>query len=393
MAVVIEREQARDREPLHPSHPVATLGSLGWLAIAGGASLAAGAIHAAAIGLHGEHRQAVLAFTAVAAIQLGVGAVALARPGRILLTFGALANAGIVGGWLLATTGGITFIDGLGGELRPQLADSLAAGLAAVAVLALTAHLVRAGNRAVRARRLLTGTAAVLLAAMAVPGMLAANDHTGGHGDADVTTIAAEPASAVAPKPYDPALPIDLGGVEGVTPQQQARAENLLSATIVQLPQFSDPAVAESMGFVSIGDGALGEEHYLNLANMADDKVLDPSFPESLVYDTRVTPKQLVAAMFMMNPGDTLADVPELGGKLTQWHVHNNLCFAGATVAGLTDAEGNCAPGLTKGAETPMIHVWTRPHPCGPFSALEGVGAGTIADGEERLCDTAHGAH
>ena len=84
------------------------------------------------------------------------------------------------------------------------------------------------------------------------------------------------------------------------------------------------------MGFVSIGDGFLGHEHYLNAANMNDDKLLDPDYPESLVYDTSVTPKQLVAAMFMMNAGDTLADVPELGGKLTQWHVHDNLCFAGA---------------------------------------------------------------
>ena len=40
-----------------------------------------------------------------------------------------------------------------------------------------------------------------------------------------------------------------------------------------------------------------------------------------------------------------------------------------------------------------MIHVWIVPHQCGPFAALEGVGAGQILDGEERWCDTAHGAH
>lgn len=39
-----------------------------------------------------------------------------------------------------------------------------------------------------------------------------------------------------------------------------------------------------------------------------------------------------------------------------------------------------------------MIHVWTVSHPCGPFAALEGVGAGQIHEGEERLCDHAHGA-
>jgi hypothetical protein len=39
-----------------------------------------------------------------------------------------------------------------------------------------------------------------------------------------------------------------------------------------------------------------------------------------------------------------------------------------------------------------MIHVWIVPHKCGPFAALEGVGAGQIEAGQTRLCDTAHGS-
>jgi len=31
-----------------------------------------------------------------------------------------------------------------------------------------------------------------------------------------------------------------------------------------------------------------------------------------------------------------------------------------------------------------MIHVWITPHPCGPFAALEGVGAGVEAEAGER---------
>jgi hypothetical protein len=137
--------------------------------------------------------------------------------------------------------------------------------------------------------------------------MIAAGSHShaGGHSEGGAAhahgeAAGAETASAVPAKPYDPTLPLDLGGVEGVTPQQQAAAENLLAVTITDLPQFSDPAVAETMGFVSIGDGALGHEHYLNAANMNDERLLDPDYPESLVYDTSVTPKKLVAAMFMM---------------------------------------------------------------------------------------------
>jgi hypothetical protein len=37
-----------------------------------------------------------------------------------------------------------------------------------------------------------------------------------------------------------------------------------------------------------------------------------------------------------------------------------------------------------------MIHVWMQPHRCGPFAALEGVGAGQIREGETKLCDEAH---
>lgn len=402
VAIVVEHE-------LHPSQPIAALGELGWRAVAAGASLGAGAIHAAAIGVHSEHRQAVLTFTVVAAVQLAWAALALARPGRWVLAAGVVVNGALFGGWVLAKAQGISFIDGLDAKEPIQTADALAAGLAVAATLAGLAGLMRLGRRQLAGRPLLAGAAAVVVASLAVPGMFAAGSHAHESGHTDGAAAHAddgaahddgavhdddapvEVASAVPPKPYDPTLPIDLGGVEGVTLQQQARAENLLAITITRLPKFADPAVAETMGFVSIGDGFLGHEHYLNAANMNDDKILDPDFPESLVYDTTVTPKRLAAAMFMLNPGDTLADVPELGGKLTQWHVHDNLCFSGARVAGLTDPEGNCAPGLTKGAVTPMIHVWIEPHVCGPFAALEGVAGGTIPEGETRLCDTAHG--
>ena len=404
MAIVVEQEQELERR-LHPIQGVVALGELGWLAIAGGASLAAGAIHAAAIGVHAEHYQVVVTFTIVAAIQLGFGAIALARPGRILLTAGILANVGIAGGWLLAKTNGISFIDGFGESELPQFADSMAVALAIAAALAGSVYLFGLGQRSLVGSPLLTGITAVLVAGLALPAMLSAGSHAhagttaGGHPDGHAAAAgpgAEAPhveASAVPPKVFDPLLPIDLGGVDGVTPEQQARAENLLAMTLIELPQFSDPVAIEALGFVSIGDGGTGSEHYLNAANMADDKILDPDYPESLVFDTTVSPKRLAAAMFMMNPGDSLADVPDVGGALTQWHIHNNLCFAGPRVAGLTDGEGNCSDGLTKGVETPMMHVWIQKHPCGPFAALEGIGAGTIAEGETRACDAAHGSH
>jgi hypothetical protein len=205
----------------------------------------------------------------------------------------------------------------------------------------------------------------------------------------------AHESAVVPPKPYDPTQPIDLGGVPGVTPEQQARAENLIAVTLARLPQWADYKVAEAAGFKSIGDALTGDEHFINTANFTDAHILDPDHPESLVYkpNMRTGEKTLVAAMYMLNPDQTLDDVPDIGGKLTQWHIHNNLCFtAGGQVAGLTSGDGSCRPPLVKGSQAPMIHVWITPHPCGPFAALEGVGAGQIKPGEERLCDEAHGA-
>jgi hypothetical protein len=97
--------------------------------------------------------------------------------------------------------------------------------------------------------------------------------------------------------------------------------------------------------------------------------------------------------MYMLKRGTPLEQAPDIGGPLMQWHTHDNLCYnAEGLVRGITDAEGNCAPGLVKPVETPMIHVWIEKHPCGPFAALEGIAGGRILEGEERLCDTAHGA-
>ena len=232
----------------------------------------------------------------------------------------------------------------------------------------------------------------------------ATTDTTGPADPADTTatTVADESqphdhgTQAVAAVPYDPTKPIDLGGVEGVTPEQQARAENLVAVTVVRLPQWSDPKAAEAAGFHSIGDGLTGFEHYIQWDWINDDVYLDPDHPESLVYTPQPDgSKKLVSAMFMLPDNVALTDVPDIGGALTQWHIHDNLCFTtdpvAPRVAGLVNGAGECAAPLKKFVPAPMIHVWITPNKCGPFSALEGVGAGQIADGQERLCDDAHG--
>ena len=205
------------------------------------------------------------------------------------------------------------------------------------------------------------------------------------------------PSAAVPTKPYDPTQPIDLGGVAGVSPEQQAAAENLVALNVVRLPQWSDYKVAEAAGYHSIGDGLTGFEHFIKWDSINDNVALDPDHPESLVYSPQPDgSKKLVSAMYFLPDTVSLNDVPDIGGALMQWHVHDNLCFTNDPVApqvrGVTTSAGDCPAPLTKLIAAPMIHVWITPNRCGPFAALEGIGAGQIAEGQTRLCDIAHGA-
>lgn len=376
----------------------------GLTAAAGAASLASGTIHAAAIGVHAEHRQAAMAFTVLAILQIGWGALALVRTGRLVSFAGIAIGATSLGGWAVAKSIGIGFIDGLEVAEAPQTADTICAALALVSVvlafLSLLPVHVEVRERPLRAPALLSVVALVLFTFM---GMAAASTHTHEHGEEAHSHGASESASghdhadatpaAVAPVPYDPERTIDLGGVPGVTPEQQATAESIVRATIADLPQWEDPDVAEAAGFHSIGDGGTGVEHFINDEFMEDDTVLDPNKPESLVYDTTDGGRRLVAAMYMLPRGTPLEDVPDYGGALMQFHTHNNLCYTESGVlGGLTNGDGECPDGLFLPEPSPMVHVWIEPHPCGPFAALEGIGGGTIAEGEEVLCDEAHGA-
>ncbi|MDQ1374952.1 MAG: hypothetical protein QOJ09_2290, partial [Actinomycetota bacterium] len=97
------------------------------LAVGGVASAGAGAVHAAAIGAHAEHRAAVLVFAGLALLQLGWGATVLVRSSRLVALAVAVVNLGAVGGWALAKTFGLAFVPGLDQVEPIQLADALAA--------------------------------------------------------------------------------------------------------------------------------------------------------------------------------------------------------------------------------------------------------------------------
>jgi hypothetical protein len=394
--------------------------------LAGFAALGAGALHASAIGLHAETPQLARIFVVMALLQLGVGVALVLRPRATFLVASLVVNSLAVGGWLLTRLVGISWVDGLEVREGPQIADTVCAGLGALSA-ALALGLLVVGSTPLASPRSLHVALPLCGVGFAVViGMWNGATHVHGHGhggdqaaSADhhsdsatsgdghdhsssgaalVTGESAEGAHDHAtdwPRPYDPAVAIDISGVEGVSAEQEARARELILATQRELPRWSDYDEAVAQGWVSIGDESTGHEHLVNRRLIVDGKFLDPTAPESLVYEVKGSTKTLVSAMFMADIGVAVDDpkLTDYAGPLMQWHVHDNLCFRNnaegrSVVAGVLDAQGNCPPGsILGGIGIAMVHVWIAPHPCGPFAALEGEGAGRAAVSDQERVD------
>ena len=153
--------------------------------------------------------------------------------------------------------------------------------------------------------------------------MVAAGSHNHAHGAAGHTTRrgaahshASEPAARERPAtPTRSCRPSRTtrrsrstsAASPGVTPEQQARAENLIAITLVRLPKYADYHVAERGRLRSIGDAVTGDEHFVNSRYFDDGHILDPDYPESLVYKPQPDgTKTLAAAMYMLPPGTKL---------------------------------------------------------------------------------------
>ncbi len=155
----------------------------GWLSatqLAGLASLGAGAIHAAAIGIHAEHATLARLFVAVAAAQLAAGLVMLVKGGRAAAVATALVNAGAVAAWAVTRVSGISWIEGLEQSEAPQFADTACAALGAVAAVAAVVALVREQTRPAASR---LGVPAVAVGALTVVAMMYGGTHVHSHDD------------------------------------------------------------------------------------------------------------------------------------------------------------------------------------------------------------------
>lgn len=151
------------------------------------------------------------------------------------------------------------------------------------------------------------------------------------------------------------------------TSSQKAAAAKLVSDTEVATAKYRNLAAAVADGFQ--GPALTSTQHYLNVPNMQDGRVLDPTRPESLIYTASPHGPVLVGVMYVMNyPGEF---GPEPGGCLTRWHVHTNVCqdpLQGVLIE-VKDTPIVCPPGTIRYIPPPLLHVWFLDVPGGRFAA------------------------
>jgi hypothetical protein len=357
--------------------PAAAVGA----ALAAALTLGAGLVHAlvaAEHAGHGGHGTAVALFAATATAQAGLGLALAARPRRGLLAASVALNVAAAGAWAVSRTAGLPAVAALAGRQPVGLQDLVAT---ASEVLAAVAAVV----------------AVAALGAVAAVGALGATPVAPGAGPAaplegrrrlavPALALAAVPAlvGLAAPHAHAPAVAADpvLAGIDpaGASPAHLEAATTLVRTTRAAVAgRFTGEASVVAAGYRSIGDGArLGRyEHFVHAAYLADGRELDPERVESIVMEGPPGAKRVVSAMYILEPGRTLADAPDVAGPLASWHDHQNLCWAdtGIRLAGVL-VGGRCVPGGTFHPTPPMLHVWLDDHPCGPFAGIEGHGGG-----------------
>jgi hypothetical protein len=167
------------------------------------------------------------------------------------------------------------------------------------------------------------------------------------------------------------------------TPEQVAEAEAKVHEVEEVLPMWADTAYAEEQGYFDFGvPTPNGYWHYINPSFFNDGHLLDPEFPESLVYKQMPDgSRKLEAAMFFLDFPTTMETIPEELEWWPGWHQHPELCTGpDGRFSGLTKPDGTCDRG-EPGVGPPMIHVWIVDTECGHRFTGLGVG-GNMCDPE-----------
>jgi hypothetical protein len=150
------------------------------------------------------------------------------------------------------------------------------------------------------------------------------------------------------------------------TKEQRGAARRLGARTLARLRRVRHPSVAERLGYRRVDT-----HHWVNPAYLDDGRVLDPRFPEALVFQTDKGFRDplVIGAMYLAPPRH---HGPQSGGPLTVWHYHefgSAVCALGGAVPfGQPDALGHCDEGVPTRRSAEMLHVWID-NQRGPFDS------------------------
>ena len=166
----------------------------------------------------------------------------------------------------------------------------------------------------------------------------------------------------------------------GTRPPSAAELEaatKLLVDTRAAVSRYANLSAAVAAGYVAMEPPNQEIVHYVNRAYMIDADVLDPQHVQSLIYFNGPHGTQLIGAMYIMP--SRAEDGPQIGGPLTQWHQHSNICFDNVTGVAVAfvqsgptdnnDKSGSCPRGSTRTTTPQMLHVWLIDNPDGPFAS------------------------
>jgi hypothetical protein len=157
------------------------------------------------------------------------------------------------------------------------------------------------------------------------------------------------------------------------TVKQVMSAAKLLDDTRREASRFADFRSAVSIEGFTVSNAEVLDNrdaqfyHVFNPANAGDEKTLDASRPESLIYHHSEHGMHLVGVMYMT----ARVKAPQPGGRLTRWHYHPRTEFCMDTL-GIPKVKagksGSCPAGLANGPTPLMMHVWLADNPHGAFA-------------------------
>ncbi len=167
----------------------------------------------------------------------------------------------------------------------------------------------------------------------------------------------------------------------GVTRQPTAAeleaATRLMVDTRNAVARYAHLRAAIAAGYVPMEPPNGEIVHYVNRSYMVPSDVLDPQHVQSLIYYNGKQGPVLIGAMYIM-PNRAM-DGPQIGGPLTEWHQHANICFDNVTAIAVAfvhsvdndgnEKSGSCPRGSTNKTTPQMLHVWLIDNPEGPFAS------------------------